>query len=162
MARKLFWPLVSSYNFTQWGWRIPFGLGDFPGHIEFCESPPNYLFLGISRVWRMCFCPRSYVSSYITPWEEPSNSWTFESTLLDLRISSWIWIRRINFAFTIQLLHSLTTFNETMITSLLQQTRPRIYGGIFHSCSKTSNSIFTLAVATHIPLRHLTPLFFLN
>ena len=47
LARKLFWPLVSSYIFTQWGWRIPFGPDDFPGHIEFGESPPPKLHLSL-------------------------------------------------------------------------------------------------------------------
>ena len=57
LAHKLFWPFVSSYIFTQWGWRIPFGPDDFPGHIEFGESPPNYLFLSIFRAGRTFVCP---------------------------------------------------------------------------------------------------------
>ena len=84
-----FIPIVAertlSHIFTQWGWRIPFGLDDFTGQIEFGESPPNYLFLKIFRTGRVSFCPRSYSSRSITPWGEPSNSWTFECTLLDQR-----------------------------------------------------------------------------
>ena len=42
---------------------------------------------------------RSLHSSRITtPWGEPSNSWTLESTLQHPRVPSWIWIRRLNSA----------------------------------------------------------------
>ena len=126
LARKF----VSSYIFTEWGWRILFSPDDFPGQIEFGESPPNFLFFSISRAGRMCFYPRSYSSSCITPWGEPSNLWTLESTLLDPRVPSWIWIKRINFA-SDNSATSWTTFKKTMITSLPQQTGPRIYGWIF-------------------------------
>ena len=59
LVRKLFWLMVSPYIFTQWGWRIPFGPDDFPGQIEFGESPPNYLLLKILRAGRMYFRPLS-------------------------------------------------------------------------------------------------------
>ena len=76
LARKLFWPLISSYNFTQWAWRIPFGPDDFPGHIEFGESPPNYLFLKIFRAERTYFCPLPYQQQVTTRRMEPFGSWT--------------------------------------------------------------------------------------
>ena len=59
LVRKLFRPLWLSQIFTQWGWRIPFGTGDFPGQIEFGESSPNFLFLKILRAGRTYFCPLS-------------------------------------------------------------------------------------------------------
>ena len=54
--------------------------------------------------------------------------------------------------FSFRLWHSATSFLLNILgdhhSSLLQQTRPRIYGWIFHSCSKTTNSIFALTAAT--------------
>ena len=76
LARKLFWPCVSSYNFTQWRWRIPFCPDDFPGHIEFDESPPNYVFLTILQTGRTYFCPLLYRQQLTTMRLEPSGSWT--------------------------------------------------------------------------------------
>ena len=151
----------SSHIFTQWGWRIPFGPDDFPGQIEFGESPPNYLILKIFRTGLMSFCPRSYSSRSITSWGEPSNSWAFGSTLLDQRFLVEYELDEL-----IPLRHSATSFLDNLLgdhyASLLQQTGPCIFSWIFHSCSKINNSIFALAVAMHISLRHLAALFFLN
>ena len=70
LACKLFWPLVSSYNFTQWGWRIPFGSDDFSGHIEFGENPPNYLFLSNLRAGRTSFGPLPSIAAVSLHYEE--------------------------------------------------------------------------------------------
>ena len=34
-------------------------------------------------------------SRFITSWGKPSSSWIFESTLLDPKVPSWMWIRQI-------------------------------------------------------------------
>ena len=85
LACKSTWPLVLSDIFTQWGWLIPF-----------CQN----LSQAIQRQWKSAnlslpqkllsrmdvFLSTSFISSsFITPWGEPSNSWAFESTLLDQR-----------------------------------------------------------------------------
>ena len=50
----------------------------------------------------------------------------------------------------ITLRHSVTSFLDNPFgehyASLIQQTGPHIYGWIFHSCSKISNSIFAATV----------------
>ena len=76
LARELFWPLVSSYNFTQWVRQIPFGPDDFPGHIEFVESPPDYLFLSNLQTERTYFCQLLYQQQLTTMRIEPSSSST--------------------------------------------------------------------------------------
>ena len=131
LACKLFWPLVLSYNFTQRGWRIPFGPDDFPGHIEFSESPTNYLFLKILQTGRTYFCPLLYLQQLTTmkravwfmdPWVYTSRSRGFPvKNELDKLIPP----------LTIQLLHSWTTFSSDLHTSLLQQTGPCIMAEYF-------------------------------
>ena len=78
------------------------------------------------------------------------------------KVPRWIWIRRINSAQTFSYFIPGQPFRRPLCLSLLQQTGPRIYGWIFHSCSKISNSIFALTVAMHILLWNLAALFFLN
>ena len=56
---------------------------------------------------------------------------------------------------TMQLLHSWTTFSGDLQSSLLQQTEPRNIRLNIHFCSKSSNQIFAMTIATHIPHRHL-------
>ena len=92
-------------------------------------------------------------------------------------VPSWIWIRCIysatyrntfmsplTFAMYATTLISVQTFNYFIPGQLfrgplcLSPTANRTT----HSCSKISNSIFALTVATHIPLRHLAALIFLN
>ena len=126
LAHKLFWPLVLSYNFTQQGWRIPFGPDDFPGHIEFGESPPNYLFLSNLRAGQTYFCLLFYQQPLTTmrravwfmdPWVYTSRPRGFPvENELDELIPP----------LTIQLLHSWTTFSGDLHTSLLQQRGPCI------------------------------------
>ena len=114
MARKLFWALVSSNNLTLWGWRIPFGPDDFPGQIEFDESPPNYFFLTTLQTGQTYFCPLPYQQQLTIKRIEPSGLWTL-----------WVYTSRSKVStveheldelippLTIQQLHSWTTFKET-------------------------------------------------
>ena len=85
LARKLTWLLVSSDIFTQWGWLILFCL-DLSWAIQRRRKSANLSIpqQPLSRMDVFLSTPFNS-SSFITPWGEPSNSWAFESTLLDQR-----------------------------------------------------------------------------
>ena len=121
--------------FHQWGWRIPFGPDDFPGHIEFGESPPNYLFLKNLLAGRMYFCLLLYQQQLTIMRIEPSVTWTLGSTLLDPGVPSCKWTRRINSASD----NSATSFQDNLFwrPSYFSPTANRTthYGWIFHSWS---------------------------
>ena len=121
---KLFWLLVLSYIFTNGD--------DFPGHIEFSESPPNYLFLSNLQTGWTYFCPLVYQQQLTTIRIEPSNSWTLESTLRDpgaFPVENEL--NELIPPLTIQLLHSWTTLSGDLHTSLLKQTGPRLMAEYF-------------------------------
>ena len=154
MARKLFWPLVSSYNFTQWGWRIPFGPDDFPEHIEIDESPPNCLFLRNLQTGRTYFCPLFYQQQLTTMRIEPSNSWTFGSSILDPGVPNWIRIRRINSASDNSATSFLDNIKETAFTSLSRQPGPLLYGWTFTPILNLQLNTCYVYSDEHDPLRY--------
>ena len=90
--------------FDCWSRHIISPKGDDKSHLA------RMAFLGISNLVKACqttsssksfgqdrrISVHSSISSNSPPWEEPSNSWTLRSTLLDPRVPTWIWIRHIN------------------------------------------------------------------
>ena len=84
MARKLIWPLWSSYIFTQWGWLILFSSDHFPGQHRNGESPLNTLFLRTFRTGRTHFLSASCIAVEAQHHEESHLIYgNLESTLLD-------------------------------------------------------------------------------
>ena len=99
------------------------------------------------------------------------------------KVPSWIWIRCIysatyrntfmsplTFAMSTAMLNSAQTFSYFIPGQPFRRPlclSPTVNRTIhlwlnIQSCSKISNSIFTLTLAMHIPLRHLAALIFLN
>ena len=130
LTRKLFWPLVSPYIFTQWGWRSHSARMTFPGKSNSAKARhTTSSSASMEQDGRISVC--SLPRSNITLWGEPSNSWILESTLLAPGVPSWIWIRRINSAFdnsASSFLDNLFFFFGDLHASLLQQPGPRTYG----------------------------------
>ena len=146
-----------SHIFTQTGWFVSFCLDDFPGQIKGSESLPNFLFLRMFRTGGTSFCPLSSCIRITTPWGEPSSLWTFESILQDQRLpvehkldvcipplTGTLLLRLWQFSYFIP----GQPFRRTLC--LLQQTGPRIYGWIFHSYSKISNTTFAMSPTKRI------------
>ena len=86
LVRKSTWPLVSSDIFTPWGWLIPF-FADFSRAIQKRWKSANLSLPQKPSSRTDVFLPAPFNgSNFITPWGEPTNSWAFESTLLDHKV----------------------------------------------------------------------------
>ena len=77
------------------------------------------------------------MAEYFIP-NQPSNSWTFGSTLRDPNVPSCKWTRRINSASDNSATSFLETVKETTITYLSQQPGLHIYGWTFTPVLKSA------------------------